>query len=112
MVAAYVLGPRRIRRRAQAVEPRAVEGIRLDRRGGGAGGRWPDDAARDAVARALVRRLPELPPDMPDGESVNYLAMLGSDLRRVWWGTWGDPRGFVPRIAITISPTAGRKSGC
>jgi hypothetical protein len=39
------------------------------------------------------------PPDMPDGEGVSYLAMLGSDLRRVWWGAWGDPRGFVPRIA-------------
>jgi uncharacterized membrane protein YccC len=26
------------------------------------------DAARDAVARALVRRLPELPPDLPAGE--------------------------------------------
>ncbi len=39
------------------------------------------------------------PPDMPDGESVTFLAMLGSDLRRVWWGAWGDPRGFVPRIA-------------
>lgn len=39
------------------------------------------------------------PPDMPDGEGVNYLAMLGSDLRRVWWGAWGDPRGFVPRMA-------------
>jgi len=39
------------------------------------------------------------PPDMPNGESVSYLAMLGSDLRRVWWGTWGDPRGFVPRMA-------------
>ena len=39
------------------------------------------------------------PPEMPDGEGVNYLAMLGSDLRRVWWGTWGDPRGFVPRMS-------------
>ena len=39
------------------------------------------------------------PPDMPDGEGISYLVMLGSDLRRVWWGTWGDPRGFVPRIA-------------
>jgi len=39
------------------------------------------------------------PPDMPDGEGVSYLAMLGSDLKRVWWGAWGDPRGFVPRIA-------------
>jgi hypothetical protein len=40
-----------------------------------------------------------MPPDMPDGEQVNYLAMLGSDLRRVWWGAWGDPRGFVPKMA-------------
>ncbi|HEY1555997.1 MAG TPA: hypothetical protein VGF94_14265 [Kofleriaceae bacterium] len=39
------------------------------------------------------------PPDMPDGEGVSFLVMLGSDLRRVWWGAWGDPRGFVPRIA-------------
>jgi hypothetical protein len=39
------------------------------------------------------------PPDMPDGEVVSFLAMLGSDLRRVWWGAWGDPRGFVPRMA-------------
>ena len=39
------------------------------------------------------------PPDMPNGEVVSYLVMLGSDLRRVWWGAWGDPRGFVPRMA-------------
>lgn len=39
------------------------------------------------------------PPDMPNGEGVSYLAMLGSDLRRVWWGAWGDPRGFVPKMA-------------
>ncbi len=39
------------------------------------------------------------PPDMPDGEGISYLAMLGSDLRRVWWGAWGDPRGFVPKMA-------------
>lgn len=39
------------------------------------------------------------PPDMPDGEGISYLAMLGSDLRRVWWGAWGDPRGFVPKLA-------------
>src|SRR5262245_45572594 len=39
------------------------------------------------------------PPDMPDGEGVSYLAMLGSDLRKMWWGAWGDPRGFVPKIA-------------
>jgi len=39
------------------------------------------------------------PPDMPDGQSVSFLAMLGSDLRRVWWGAWGDPRGMVPKMA-------------
>ncbi len=40
------------------------------------------------------------PADMPDGaDAPQYLAMLGSDLRRVWWGAWGDPRGFVPRMA-------------
>jgi hypothetical protein len=40
-----------------------------------------------------------MPPDMPDGEGVSYLAMIGSDLRRIWWGAWGDPRGFVPKMA-------------
>jgi hypothetical protein len=40
-----------------------------------------------------------MPPDMPNGEAVSYLAMLGSDVRRVWWGAWGDPRGFVPKMA-------------
>ena len=40
-----------------------------------------------------------MPPEMPDGHGVSYLAMLGSDLRRIWWGAWGDPRGFVPKMA-------------
>ena len=40
-----------------------------------------------------------MPPEMPDGESASYLAMIGSDLRRIWWGAWGDPRGFVPKMA-------------
>jgi hypothetical protein len=40
-----------------------------------------------------------MPTDMPNGETVSYLAMLGSDLRRVWWGAWGDPGGFVPKMA-------------
>ncbi|MCW5806973.1 MAG: hypothetical protein KIT31_31730 [Deltaproteobacteria bacterium] len=40
-----------------------------------------------------------MPPDMPDGQGVSYLAMIGSDLRRIWWGAWGDPRGFVPKMA-------------
>ncbi len=40
-----------------------------------------------------------MPPDMPNGQAVSYSVMLGSDLRRIWWGAWGDPRGFVPRMA-------------
>jgi len=40
-----------------------------------------------------------MPPEMPDGHQATYLAMLGSDLRRLWWGAWGNPRGFVPKMA-------------
>lgn len=40
-----------------------------------------------------------MPPDMPDGQGLSYLVMIGSDLRRIWWGAWGDPRGFVPKMA-------------
>ncbi len=39
------------------------------------------------------------PPEMPMGHTVSYLAMLGSDLRRMWWGAWGDPAGMVPKMA-------------
>ncbi len=39
------------------------------------------------------------PPEMPPGTMVSYLAMLGSDLRRLWWGAWGDPAGMVPKLA-------------
>ena len=39
------------------------------------------------------------PPEMPPGHAVSYLAMLGSDLQRMWWGAWGDPAGLVPRMA-------------
>jgi hypothetical protein len=40
-----------------------------------------------------------MPPEMPSGTSVSYLAMIGSDLRRLWWGAWGAPGGFVPKMA-------------
>lgn len=40
-----------------------------------------------------------MPPDMPNGQAVSYSVMLGTDLRRMWWGAWGDPRGFVPRMS-------------
>jgi hypothetical protein len=36
-----------------------------------------------------------MPPDLPDGETPSYLVMIGSDLRRVWWGAWGDLRGVA-----------------
>jgi hypothetical protein len=39
------------------------------------------------------------PPEMPMGYSVSYMAMLGSDLKRMWWGAWGDPGGMVPKMA-------------
>jgi hypothetical protein len=40
-----------------------------------------------------------MPPEMPPGHMVSYLAMIGSDLRRMWWGAWGSPAGFVPKMA-------------
>jgi len=40
-----------------------------------------------------------MPPEMPNGHGVSYLASVGTDLRRMWWGAWGDPRGFVPKMA-------------
>jgi hypothetical protein len=40
-----------------------------------------------------------MPPEMPNGHAVSYLASVGTDLRRMWWGAWGNPRGFVPKMA-------------
>ncbi len=40
-----------------------------------------------------------MPPEMPSGHGVSYLASIGTDLRRMWWGSWGNPRGFVPKMA-------------
>ncbi len=40
-----------------------------------------------------------MPPEMPDGHGVSYMAQIGADLRRMWWGAWGNPRGFVPKMA-------------
>ncbi|MEZ4401152.1 MAG: hypothetical protein R3B06_14095 [Kofleriaceae bacterium] len=39
------------------------------------------------------------PPEMPPGHLVSFSAMFGSDLRRLWWGAWGDPAGMVPKLA-------------
>jgi hypothetical protein len=40
-----------------------------------------------------------MPMEMPDGSMVSYSMMVGSDLRRMAWLSWGDPLGFVPRMA-------------
>lgn len=56
------------------------------------------EEAMDIHLDRWLEHLPT-PPEMPNGESVSYLAMLGSDLRRVWWGAWGNPSGFVPKMA-------------
>jgi len=40
-----------------------------------------------------------MPPEMPDGHGVSYMAQIGSDLRRMMWGAWGHPRGFVPKMS-------------
>jgi hypothetical protein len=40
-----------------------------------------------------------MPPEMPAGHVASYLCGMGTDLQRVWWGAWGNPRGFVPKMA-------------
>jgi len=40
-----------------------------------------------------------MPPEMPAGHQASYRASLGSDLQRLWWGAWGHPAGFVPKMA-------------
>lgn len=40
-----------------------------------------------------------MPPEMPNGHAVSYLAGVGTDLRRMWWGAWGHPQGLVPKMA-------------
>jgi len=39
------------------------------------------------------------PPEMPTGREAQFSLVLGSDLRLVTWSAWGDPRGFVPKLA-------------
>lgn len=46
----------------------------------------------------FLEHLP-MPPEMPNGEVVTHVAAFGSDLSRVIWGAWGDPRAFVPKLA-------------
>lgn len=39
------------------------------------------------------------PPEMPPRAEVSYAVVLGSDLRHVTWSSWGDPAGFIPKLA-------------
>lgn len=39
------------------------------------------------------------PPEMPTSCEAKFEVVLGSDLRQVTWSAWGDPRGFVPKLA-------------
>ena len=39
------------------------------------------------------------PAELPPGHEVSFLAMLGSDLKRMWWGAWGEPGAMVPKLA-------------
>jgi hypothetical protein len=40
-----------------------------------------------------------MPPEMPDGFGANFLVAVGANLDRLWWGAYGHPRGFVPKMA-------------
>jgi hypothetical protein len=40
-----------------------------------------------------------MPHELPIGAQVQYLAMIGSDLNRIWWGSWGHPGSFIPKMA-------------
>ncbi|HVV85078.1 MAG TPA: hypothetical protein VHE35_18565 [Kofleriaceae bacterium] len=39
------------------------------------------------------------PPEMPQGHQVSFLVALASDLKRMWWGAWGEPGSMVPKLA-------------
>jgi hypothetical protein len=40
-----------------------------------------------------------LPPEMPRGHTAHFGVVLGSDLSRLTWRAYGDPAGFVPKLA-------------
>jgi hypothetical protein len=39
------------------------------------------------------------PADMLPGHNVSFLVAIASDLKRMWWGAWGEPSAMVPRLA-------------
>jgi hypothetical protein len=40
-----------------------------------------------------------LPPEMPSGHSAHFAVRLASDLSRLTWGAYGNPSGFIPKLA-------------
>lgn len=40
-----------------------------------------------------------LPPEMPAGHNAHFTVRLASDLSRLTWGAYGNPAGFIPKLA-------------
>jgi hypothetical protein len=40
-----------------------------------------------------------LPPELPSGHSAHFTVRLASDLSRLTWGAYGNPAGFIPKMA-------------
>jgi hypothetical protein len=40
-----------------------------------------------------------LPPEMPSGHNAHFAVRLASDLSRLTWGAYGNPAGFIPKMA-------------
>jgi hypothetical protein len=40
-----------------------------------------------------------LPPEMPTGHGAHFTVRLASDLSRLTWGAYGNPAGFIPKLA-------------
>jgi hypothetical protein len=40
-----------------------------------------------------------LPPEMPAGHAAHFTVRLASDLSRLAWGAYGNPAGFIPKMA-------------
>jgi hypothetical protein len=44
-----------------------------------------------------------MPPELPRGGRVHFVVSVGSDLSRVYWGAYGHPAGFIPKLADYLS---------
>lgn len=40
-----------------------------------------------------------MPPEMPSGHTAHFAVQLASDLSRLTWGAYGNPAGFIPKMA-------------